>query len=210
MSFADKLKQQEELAKKEGYASMGNDWLKFTEGDNKFRVLVEPETIYEDFTNGICYTDCGYEGSPKAMTYVLDRKDGKIKLAKLPYTIATTIANYESDEDYAFTGFPMDYDVKVTAKNAGTKEVKYTLTPSPRREIVPSEIMEQLKKRKPVTEIIAKMKENKKNEDIADGNFERRQEARKQAIQEAAEADASTVADPAYPTEDIDPDSIPF
>ena len=68
----------------------------------------------------MCYTDCGFQGSSKFLCHVIDRKDGKIKLAELPYTIGTTIAGYQSDEDYKFDGFPMPYDIKVNAVGAGT------------------------------------------------------------------------------------------
>lgn len=210
-SFADKIKQQQEEAQKEGIATSNTgDWYKLQENDNVIRVLEEPEMIFEKFKVGICYTDCGYEGTPKFLTYVLDRKDGKIKLAKLPYKIGTTIATYQEDDDYAFDGFPMDYDIKVHAKNAGTTDVIYTMTPRPKRERIDSETAAALLKLKRIPEIIAKMKENKKNEHIADGTWDANQK-RKQDIQagiEEAKANARGSQD--YPEEEINPDDIPF
>lgn len=204
------MKEQEEEAKKQGHAGSGGEWFKFTEGDNRFRILAEPETIYEDFALGICYTDCGFEGSPKAMTYVLDGKDGKIKLAKLPYGVATTVAAYESDDDYAFAGFPMDYDIKVHAKNAGTKEVKYTVTPSPRREIVSSETVEELKKKKAIADIVQKMKLNNEGKHRADGSYAARQEYKKEAAEKIAAARAETAENPVEYPDGPEPESIPF
>jgi len=212
MSFRDNLEQQEKEAQEAGHASKGGDWFKFQEGDNVFRVLEEPVLIFEKFKVGICYTDCGYEGSPRLITYVLDRADGKIKLAKLPYKIGTTIASYEADEDYAFSGFPMDYDIKVNAKNAGTKEVEYTVTPRPKREPISSDTAAELLKLKRVTEIVQKMKDNKKAEHVADGSFQREQErkAKLKAGLEEAKAKAGVVTAPEYPEEEINPEDIPF
>jgi hypothetical protein len=227
MSFADKMKQQEQQAQEAGHASKGGDWFKFVEGDNIFRVLTEPEMIFEKYNVGVCYTDCGYEGSPKFMTYVLQTEknvEGEdelvIKLAKLPYKIGTQIAEYESDEDYSFTGFPMPFNIKVKAKGAGTKEVEYTVIPSPNRSEVSDEIKAQLAKLKPVPELIEKMKANQKEKHVADGTWQKEQD-RKEALKAGlakAKADAG-VKDPVvqtdgstsdYPEEEINPEDIPF
>jgi len=176
-SFSEKIKQQEEEAQKEGIAQSGGDWYKFSEGINRFRVLAEPVMIFEKYKVGICYTDCGYQGSAKFLTFVLDKKDNKIKLAKLPYGIGTTIGNYEKDEDFHFEGFPMPYDLKVGAVGAGTKEVEYTVTPSPATEI-PESVLEDLKKKSSIANIVQKMKDNKKEEHIKDGTWQKNQDAK--------------------------------
>lgn len=177
MSFSDKIKAQEEEAQKEGFAG-GNDWYKFTEGANMFRVLAEPEMIYEKYKVGICYTDCGYEGSPKFLTYIIDRKDNRIKLAKLPYGVGSTIASYQTDVEFGndFTDFPMPYDVRVTAKGAGSKEVEYKTDPSPKRIEIESHILEALSKKKPISEIVQKMKDNQKEKHVADGTWQAEQD----------------------------------
>lgn len=211
MSLSDKFKAQEEQAKKEGIASQGGgDWFKLVEGDNIIKILTEPEMFFEKFKVGICYTDCGYEGTAKFMAFVLDRKDGKVKLAKLPYTVGTTIAEYENDEDYSFTGFPMPYNVKIKAVGAGTKEVKYTITPSPKREELPEEVLTELKKRKPVSEIIQKMKEKQKESHIADGTWEKEQNRKKKLKEDLDAARSSAPVDDGYPEEEINADDIPF
>lgn len=175
--LADKLKQQVEGS--EHNASQGGDWFKFSEGDNRFRILTEPEVFFEKFKVGICYTDCGYQGTPKSLVWILDRKDNKLKLAKLPYMIAETIAKYETDEDFSFSGFPMPYDIKVNAKNAGTKEVTYTVLPSPVKEL-DGFVAIELAKQKTPKEIIERMKEKKKEEHMKDGSFQKRQEEKAQ------------------------------
>lgn len=214
-SFAEKIAEQEAQAQAEGIAQKGGgDWYKFEEGDNSFRVLEEPEMIFEKFKTGICYTGCNYEGTPKFIAHVLDKKDGKIKIAKLPYKIGSTIASYQADEDYAFEGFPMPYDIKVHAKNAGTKEVEYTITPRPKREEVSSEVKEQMLKLKPITEVVEKMKANQKQKHIEDGSFDARQREKLALKEEIASARAGIVSDEdtiEYPADEwINPEDIPF
>lgn len=220
-TFAEKIERQEKQAQEQGIANKGGDWFKFEEGDNVFRVLEEPELIFEKYKVGICYTECNYQGSAKFITHVLDKKDGKIKVAKIPYKIGTAIASYQEDEDYAFESFPMDYDIKVHSKNAGTKEVEYTVTPRPKREAISSEIKEELSKMKTIKEIVEKMKEKKKQEHIDDGSFEARRKEKngevediirlkKEAI-ERGKVEGSNVSDGIdYPTDEIDPEDIPF
>lgn len=195
MAFSDKMKAQEEEAKKDGYASKGGgDWYKFAEGANAFRVLTEPEMIFEDFKNGICYTGCGFEGSPKFMAYVLDRKDGSIKIAKLPYGIGSKIASYENDKEFNldFTTFPMPYDIRVTAVGAGTKEVKYQTDANPNKRPVELSVLDELAKLNPIPNIINKMKEKNKKE--------------KGQPEAAGNGEYGGVS---YPN-DIDPADIPF
>lgn len=212
MALADKIKQQEDEARKQGIASsQGGGWVKLKEGDNRFRVLTEPEMMFEDFKLGICYTDCGYEGNAKFLMFVLDRNDNKIKLWKAPYTVGTTIAGYEADSEYAFDGYPMPYDIKINAKGAGTKEVKYTVTPGRAETPVEGDILDELGKKTPVADIISKLKEKKKQEHIDSGFFQEQQDRRAKlaADIEAAKAGGST-GGVEYPTEDINPDDIPF
>jgi hypothetical protein len=211
MSLADKIKHQEEAARKEGISAGGGGWVKLKEGDNRFRVLTEPEMIFEDFKMGICYTDCGYSGNAKFLMYVLDRADNKIKLWKAPYTVGTTIAGYEKDEEYQFDGYPMPFDVKLNAKGAGTKEVKYALVPGRATTAVGSEVMDELAKKTPVVDIVAKMKEKKKQEHIEDGTWDREQERKaklKADLDEARGKGGQAESD--YPKDDINPDDIPF
>lgn len=212
MTFSDKVKRQEEEAKKEGYAQQGGgDWYKMVEGDNRFRVLAEPEMIFEAFKVGICYTDCGYEGTAKFMTYVLDRKDNKIKIAKLPYTVGTAIMGYEKDEEYKFEGFPMPYDIKVSAVNAGTKEVKYTVMAGRANTVVDGIFMDDLRKKKSIADIITKMKANQKEKHMQDGTWQKNQEV-KDSLRERMEEVRTTHTDEPevdYPNNE-DVDSIPF
>ena len=68
-------------------------------------------------------------------TYIIDRKDDKIKFAELPLSINYSLNDLQEDSDFAFSDFPMPYDVKIThdPKNADPK-AKYRLVASPTRE----------------------------------------------------------------------------
>ncbi len=207
MALADKIKQQEEAARKEGISGGKDGWVKIQEGDNRFRVLSEPEMLFEDFNHGICYTDCGYEGSAKFLMYVLDRKDNKIKLWKAPYTVGTSIAGYETDEEYRFDSYPMPYDVKLNAKNAGTKEVKYTLVPGRATTPVGQEVMDELGKKKGIADIISGMKEKNKQEHIATGFYDEQQAKRQKMIDDIETFKAQ---DQRAPSEEVSEEDIPF
>lgn len=223
MSFAEKIKKQEEEAKQAGYASSGSEWFKIKEGDNIVRVLAEPEMIFEKYKVGICYTDCGYEGAAKFMTYVAVREQGLdgteewvLRTAKLPYKIGTTIADLQNDEDYRFDEFPMPYNIKIKAKNAGSKEVEYSVISSPNRTPVPQPVLDELAKKKSISEVVNLLKEKKKAEHLADGTFQANQ-ARKNEIQQeidkrrgVAQANPQDSALPDYPEEEINPEDIPF
>jgi len=210
-NFAENIEKAEKQAQQDGHAMAGGSWFKFQEGDNRVRVLEEPVLIFEKYKVGICYTECNYEGAPRFMAHVLDKRDGIVKLAKFPYKIGTTIAAYQTDEDYAFSEFPMPFDIKIHAKNAGTKEVEYTITPSPKREDVPSEAKELMAKNKPVADIIQKMKENQKQKHIDDGSFQARQEEKNSLKDEIASARAGDgLPEIEYPADEISPNDIPF
>ncbi len=74
----------------------------------------------------------------RLVTYILDRNDdSKLKLAELPLSISYAINDLQKDSDFAFDGFPMEYDVKIThdPKNTDPK-AKYRLVASPKREAI--------------------------------------------------------------------------
>ncbi len=188
-----------------------SDWFKFVEGPNTFRVLSAPVVMFEKFKVGICYTDCGYQGSPKLLSWVYDRKDNRIKLAKFPYTIGEQIVAMETDADYGFTSFPIPYDMTINATGAGTKEVKYS-APLPRPvKPLDQSILDDLAKRKSCSEIIETMKNKQKDKHIADGTWQKEQD-RKTALKAELKDTRTGVNETPdyYPTEEIDPKDIPF
>jgi hypothetical protein len=49
----------------------------------------------------------------------------------MPISIAKSLGSVQEDPDYAFTKFPMPYDITINAKGAGTKEVDYQVVARP-------------------------------------------------------------------------------
>ncbi len=218
MSFSDKLKN--ELETNQQYNSArGNDYFSFKEGPNTFRVLTEPILYFQRYVPSIkkyeiCYTDCGYQGDPKFMCYVFDRTDNKVKLARLPFSKGQEIANLENDTDYGFTGFPMPYDITISAKNAGKKEVEYS-APLPRPvKALPDEVLAEIKMVKPSEDIIEKQKSDQKAKHVADGTFQKEQDRKAALAQELASKRVVGGGKPIdsieYPVNDVNPDDIPF
>lgn len=204
MSLQDKLNQAEQSEHSGG----SSNWFKVKEGVNKLRILSEPEVMFEDFKMGICYHECGYTGNAKYLAYVLDRADNKVKLYKIPYGIFQTIAKLESDEDYSFEGFPMPFDIKISAVNAGTKEVKYTVLPGPVSRI-DDEVLEVLSKQKPAKDIIDIFQAKNLEKHRMDGTWEKEQ-ARREALGKELDEGRKAFENKSSDEEDINPEDIPF
>lgn len=143
----------------------GGEFFDIKEGDNRFQLLSHLAPLALKWT-GQKY-EPAEEGdtnvSIKGVGWVL--QDDVIKLAKLPYTVVKAIRELMNDEDYAFSDFPMPRLVNVKAKDAGTKEVTYTVVPSPKETEVSSEILEQLSQKPTPEEMVEKLKGKKPAED---------------------------------------------
>lgn len=207
MSYGDKIAQELE-ANKEHIASGASDWFKFKEGMNIVRILAEPAPMFEDFKMGICYHDCGFQGNPKFLAHILDKSDGKLKLMKIPNVINEAIIGFEKSSRFTFEGFPMPYDLEINAKNAGTKEVVYTVLPGS-EEGISTNVLMDLDKKKTTAEIIEILKTKNLEKHMADGTRARILEERESIKKQIADAKAKNV-DPNYPREDIDPEDIDF
>lgn len=109
-------------------------------------------------------------------------QDGVIKQAKMPYTVVKAIRELAEDEAWEFTEFPFPHVLTLKAKNVGTKEARYSITPSPKKVDIPAAILEELKK-KPTPESIVERIKGVKQEKTPEGD---------------------------YPAEDINPDDIPW
>lgn len=134
------------------------DYFNFKEGDNRIVLLTHCAPFAQKWT-GSTYipAEMNDEGiSVKGVCWVL--QDGVVKHAKLPYTIVKQIRELMKDEDYAFEEFPMNRGLNLKAINAGTKEVEYTVIPSPKEYTVPQDILDDLAKKPSPEEMIEKMK----------------------------------------------------
>ena len=207
------LNEKIEEANKSEFSGGSSGWFKMKEGNNQFRILTEPEVMFENFGRGICYHECGFEGNPKYLARILDRADNKVKLYKIPFTIFETVAGFEKDEELEFSSFPMPYDVKVKAVGAGTKEVKYTVMPSLKRVPIDEAVENELSKQKSIKEVIALMQEKNIEKHKADGSWQKEQ-TRLKELRESLKKDLAngTKSEDSieYPEEEINPNDIPF
>jgi hypothetical protein len=102
------------------------EYFKVQESANKFRLL-SPCVGYQG----------SYQGKPnfKFVCWVIDRRDeNKVKLYFMPQTVLDMIGALQMSDDYGFQEVPMLYDINIMAKGAGTKEVQYSVVPSPKAE----------------------------------------------------------------------------
>lgn len=148
----------------------GGDWLTLKEGENKIRVISEFEVFGNHFNQAtkrgiICIgKDKGCEGcasgiklNVRALGWVIDRADGKVKLFRMPYSIFKAIGELQMTTEYQFDILP-EYDMTIKKAGEGL-ETKYTVIPSRANKEITGEEFEQINKVvKPVSEIIEKMK----------------------------------------------------
>lgn len=189
MSLKDKIAD----AKKRYGGSGTSGWFKFKEGKNRLRILAEPTVLPQHFANGkllgVCYGEdegCPFHQDKKSspsvkwLTWVIDYADGEVKLAALPWSVARELTGLEESEEYPFTGWPMPYDVIVTAKNAGTSDVDYSVLPA--------------RKETPVAEFaVALMEKNQSPEAVVEAMKD------KSRREQAGKTDQAVPADPDYP-----------
>jgi len=147
------------------------DTFKFAEGDNRVRVMSPAKPLathrisQKEFHT--CYgaeNGCKYHGDNEAprtdvkfVMWVIDRKDGKVKLAFFPYTIMKNLATLQNDADYKFDELPMPYDITINANKAGTKEVTYTVLAKKETPLTAEEVAEW-STQKPIEDMIERLK----------------------------------------------------
>lgn len=139
MNFAERRK----LAEDAGMLSSG-ERLKLKEGPNRVRLVSECLPHKDD-----------YQGKPtfKWLCYVLDRVDGKAKLFFMPHTIYKLIEALQVDPDYGFEDVPMPYDITITAKGAGNKDVEYSLIPAKKETPITALEYQELAGLKPLQDV---------------------------------------------------------
>ncbi len=163
------------------------------EGKQQFVLLSHCAPLPQVFDKSIGKYRAAVEGdtnvSVKGLCWVL--QDGLIKQAKLPYTIVKAIRALQQNPDWEFE-IPFRHVLTLDAVGAGNKEVKYSLTPSPKKTEIPEKILADLKEKMTPEEIVEK---------IRGGKSENRSEP---------QSDAPPAAAYEYPKDDINPEDIPF
>lgn len=206
----------------EKYGSARSDRFEFEEGPNKVRILNFPAILATHFIPSgmkinafICVgidEGCPYHGKDpqsekgenyknptlRLVTYVIDRRDGKVKLAEIPLSVRYALKDLQEDEDFEFADFPMPYDVKITSdpKNADPK-AKYRVVGSPNRtELTPEEMAAF----------------DKAMADMTPEQYVEKRKAKAKGIDAAVAEDkgGSESSEIKYPEEEINPEDIPF
>lgn len=148
-------------AEKEGH--IGSGVFKLQEGANRVRVvsdfLPNPET---------------YKGERrfKWLVYILDRADGQIKPFFMPHSIFKMIEALQQDPEYAFDEVPMPYDVTITAKGAGTREVEYSLIAARKSVPLTADETNALDEKQPIREFQKQLREKKATEQPEERPFD--------------------------------------
>lgn len=169
-----------DVKEKEIKEERAKSYFDIVEGNNQFVLLTHCAPLAQVFDSSTKKYRIAEEGdtgtSIKGLCWVL--QEGVIKQAKLPYTVVKAIRALQQNPDWEFA-LPFPHMLSLRAEGAGTKEVKYTLTASPKTiELTPS-IMTELAKKPTPEEILEKIKGAKKVDAIV------------------------------YPDEDINPDDMP-
>lgn len=173
---------------KEIAESKSKDYFNIEEGSQQFYLLSHFAPLSQIWDNATKKYRPAVEGdknpSIKGVCWVL--QDGLIKQAKMPYTIVKHVKALREDSEWEFE-LPFPHLLTLTAKGAGSKEVEYTLTPSPRKTEFSKEILDELAKKPSPEDIVEKIK-GKSDIDY----------------------DAVTRPPLDYPIDDINPDDIPY
>ena len=164
---------QEDLKNKYGL-SKTSDWLNLQKGDNKIRIV-------SDFVDYGVHTFRNKDGKYKSVVciskdnncpycaqhipvkvqflgWVIDRKDGEIKLLKIGWAIAQKIRSLQESEDYGFDDLP-PYDINIIKSGEGLNTT-YTVLPARQNTPLTEEEQDKIKaKIKDPMEIIERMRE---------------------------------------------------
>jgi len=163
-----------------GAGAGGANYFKFKEGKNKIRILLEGEIIATHFVGGKGYTcfgikeGCPYHGenapknddgsarkpAAKLITYVLDRnsEDAHPQQAEIPYSVVKQINTFAGEKDYAFTEFPMPYDLTVAYDKKAAPNDMYKVIPGAARDPIPPEILDEMGRVPPISQTIERKK----------------------------------------------------
>lgn len=121
---------------------VSDKFFKIAEGQNKIRVISEPVPLWVSFDKetkkakkyldeGIAKTDL--QAKKRYCMWVIDRADGKVKMAEFGTSVMRQIQILALDDDYGFDSIP-PYDLKITRAGGGM-ETKYTVTPMPKSDL---------------------------------------------------------------------------
>lgn len=167
------------------------------------------------------FTNQHAKTSIRFVLFVLDRKDNKVKTAFFPYSVTKQIGALQKNPDYEFDDLPMPYDIRITSNKEGGPFDKYRVEYKPNgaelTEDQKSELTSKIEKMSP-EDIAERMKEKQYESDDRSGRRIGSEELAKQQKEFLAQAKADEPKDAKamnetsveYPTEEINPEDIPF
>lgn len=132
----------------------------------------------------------------------------ELKIVDLSHTISQQLLALSKDKDMGtnFDSFPMPYDIKIIVKKKDTKgrawtpkDVEYSLVAGQTRRACTQQELDDMEKKTPIDQIIERMQEKQREED-GQGEWDG-------AAGQDVDNHSGGIE---YPTDDINPDDIPF
>ncbi len=166
----------------------------------------------------------GKEGkaSIRSVLYVLDRNDNKVKQAEFPYMVMKQIGALQENPDYKFTEMPMPYDIRITYTKGVAPMDMYRVEVKPNGADITEDqsldLEDRMAKYSPAT-VVQSKKDRQMEEDERFGRRISEEDLQKYADEYNAGMKAqlavqrqSQPVEPIveYPSDDINPEDIPF
>ena len=140
------------------------DFYKLQAGENRIRLVSEPESFGSHYVTAekksfICLgkSECNWckvGDKPRARFYywVIDRKDGVIKLAEFGWAVIGEVKALHDSAEYSFDDVP-PYDLIITKLGTGM-DTEYKVMASRTNVALTSEEAEKVKALKPLSELV--------------------------------------------------------
>ena len=156
----------------------------FEEGDNKIRIVSPLEVFGQHYAPGTGYKICvgkdngcefclnGERATPTYFCWVIDRKDGLIKEAKLSYTVLKSIDDITEMEDHEFEPsvdgvFPYDLNIRMIEGKTKNEKRSYNIFPAQPSDLTDEEKAEVKKLEHPM-KVVARKKAEITGEQVMD------------------------------------------
>jgi len=163
-----KFSEYENVEKQYGIGS--GDWLNLKVGENRIRIISQFEIFGNHYNpttkkgmicigkdKGCIGCKAGVRLNVRALGWVIDRSDGKIKLFRMPYSVFKAIGELQKAAEYEFETVP-DYDITIKKQGEGL-DTEYSVIPARSNTEITGEELEEISKVvKPVIGILDKMK----------------------------------------------------
>lgn len=217
----------EKDSKEHGVGGSSSMFFEFKEGNNNVVRILTPGVAFAQYWDGGRYVVAyGYDkGDPREESdttsksiryalYVVDREDGKVKLAEFPFSVMKAIGDLQKNPDYSFDDIPMPYDVRITYKKDEAPAKKYVVAAVPKHtpvtEAETKELEDKMSKETP-TENVDKKKERQIKADKESGVWLSLEAREKYLESITTKEEPQTARQKSNAVEpDINPDDIPF